>query len=206
MRAGPPVKAGRERVLQGPTLVPRLLEDMEGRTKKPLKPLKRRSFQTFVSRLLLPFLGERTLVATGDPNYVPSAILLGSFLGPVTFTTYLYERLPNWEVPLPPVAICFVWGGVPGTVVAGTLEYDAMKRLGFLPKEGIGVIEEGAKLILPLVFYFLGRYRSEAAGILLGVATAMVSPRSKPWATGLRRCCSRRASWACWTRCSWCAG
>ena len=26
---------------------------------------------------------------------------------------------------------------------------------------------------MPLVFYFLGRYRSEAAGIVLGVATAM---------------------------------
>jgi RsiW-degrading membrane proteinase PrsW (M82 family) len=47
-----------------------------------------------------------------------------------------------------------------------------VKSLGFLPKLGIGVIEEGAKLILPLVFYFLGRYRSEAAGIVLGVATA----------------------------------
>ncbi len=48
-----------------------------------------------------------------------------------------------------------------------------MRTLGFLPKVGIGVIEEGAKLILPLFFYFLGRYRSEAAGIVLGVATAM---------------------------------
>jgi protease PrsW len=130
-------------------------------------------FQIFVSGLVLLFLVERTLVATGDPNYVPSAILLGAFLVPVTFTTYLYERLPNWDVPLPPVAICFIWGGVLGTVVAGTLEYDVMKTLGFLPKLGIGVIEEGAKLILPLVFYFMGRYRSEAAGIVLGVATAM---------------------------------
>ena len=129
--------------------------------------------QIFVSGLVLLFLVERTLVATGDPNYVPSAILLGAFLVPVTFTTYLYERLPNWDVPLPPLAICFVWGGVLGTVVAGTLEYDVMRSLGFLPKLGIGVIEEGAKLILPLIFYFLGRYRSEAAGIVLGVATAM---------------------------------
>ena len=168
--------------------------------------LRRRWLQLLLSGLVLVFLVERTLVATGDPNYVPSAILLGAFLVPVTFTTYLYERLPSWDVPLPAIAICFVWGGVLGTVVAGTLEYDVIRTLGFLPKLGIGVIEEGAKLILPLVFYFLGRYRSEAAGILLGVATAMVSPRSKPWATGLRRCCSRRASWACWTRCSWCAG
>jgi protease PrsW len=133
---------------------------------------RRHWFQIFVSGLILLFLVEGTLVATGDPNYLPSVILLGAFLVPVTFTTYLYERLPNWEVPLPPIAICFIWGGVLGTVVAGTLEYDVMKSLGSLPKLGIGVIEEGAKLILPLVFYFLGRYRSEAAGIVLGVATA----------------------------------
>jgi protease PrsW len=137
-----------------------------------MKILRRRWFQIFVSGLLLLFLVERTLVATGDVNYVPSVILLGAFLVPVTFTTYLDERLPDWEVPLPPLAICFIWGGVIGTVVAGTLEYDVMKTLGFLPKLGIGLIEEGAKLIVPLVFYFLGRYRSEVAGIVLGVATA----------------------------------
>jgi protease PrsW len=137
-----------------------------------MKILRRRWFHIFISGLLLLFLVERTLVATGDPNYVPSAILLGAFLVPVTFTTYLYDRLPNWDVPLPPVAICFIWGGVLGTVLAGTLEYDVMRTLGFLPKLGIGLIEESAKLIVPLVFYFLGRYRSEAAGIVLGVGTA----------------------------------
>jgi RsiW-degrading membrane proteinase PrsW (M82 family) len=47
-----------------------------------------------------------------------------------------------------------------------------MRALGFLPKLGIGLIEESAKLIVPLIFYFVGRYRSEAAGIVLGVATA----------------------------------
>jgi RsiW-degrading membrane proteinase PrsW (M82 family) len=41
-----------------------------------------------------------------------------------------------------------------------------------VPKLGIGLIEESAKLIVPLIFYFLGRFRSEAAGIVLGVATA----------------------------------
>jgi RsiW-degrading membrane proteinase PrsW (M82 family) len=140
---------------------------------KTMQILRRRWFQIIVSGLLLLFLVEWTLVATGDPNYVTSAILLGAFLVPVTFTTYLYERLPSWDVPLPPVAICFIWGGVLGTVVAGNLEYDVMRTLGFLPKLGIGLIEESAKLILPLVLYFLGRYRSEAAGIVLGVATAM---------------------------------
>jgi protease PrsW len=142
----------------------------EGRLKSLLR---RRWLHILVSGLVLLYLVERTLVATGDPNYVPSAILLGAFLVPVTFTTYLYERLPDWDVPLPAIAVCFIWGGVLGTVVAGTLEYDVARTLGILPKLGIGVIEEGAKLIVPLLFYFLGRYRSEAAGIVLGVATAM---------------------------------
>src|SRR5215217_5622360 len=145
----------------------------ENQDKARIRLWRRHWFQIFVSGLVLLFLVEGTLVATGDPIYIPSAILLGAFLVPVTFTTYLYERLPEWEVTLPPVAICFIWGGVLGTVVAGTLEFDVIRTLGFLPKLGIGVIEEGAKLILPLVFYFLGRYRSEAAGIVLGVATAM---------------------------------
>jgi RsiW-degrading membrane proteinase PrsW (M82 family) len=134
--------------------------------------LRRRWFQIFASGLILLFLVERALIATSSPNYVPSVILLGAFLVPVTFVTYLYERLPNWDVPLPALAVCFLWGGVLGTVVAGTLEYDVAKALGFLPKLAIGLIEESAKLIVPLGFYFFGRYRSEAAGIVLGVATA----------------------------------
>jgi protease PrsW len=137
-----------------------------------VKLLRRHWFQIFVSGLVLLFLVERTLVATGDPNYVPSAILLGAFLVPITFVTYLFERLPSWDVPLPALAVCFLWGGVLGTVVAGALEYDVARALGFLPKLLIGLIEESAKLIVPLIFYFVGRYRSEAAGIVLGVATA----------------------------------
>jgi protease PrsW len=125
-----------------------------------------------LSGIVLLFLVERTLIATSNPIYAPSVILLGAFLVPITFVTYLYERLPSWDVSLPALAVCFLWGGVLGTVVAGTLEYDVARALGFLPKLVIGLIEESAKLIIPLVFYFLGRYRSEAAGIVLGVTTA----------------------------------
>lgn len=57
-------------------------------------------------------------------------------------------------------------------MIAGTLEYDVIRALGFLPKLGIGLIEESAKLAVPLIFFFPGRYRSEAMGIVLGVATA----------------------------------
>jgi protease PrsW len=114
--------------------------------------LRRRWLQMLLSGIVLLFLVERTLIATSNPNFAPSVILLGAFLVPVTFVTYLYERLPSWDVSLPALAVCFLWGGVLGTA--------------------IGLIEESAKLIVPLGFYFFGRYRSEAAGIVLGVATA----------------------------------
>ena len=48
-----------------------------------------------------------------------------------------------------------------------------LRSLGVLSLLGVGLIEEGAKLIVPLIFYFLGRYRSERAGIVLGVSAAM---------------------------------
>lgn len=45
--------------------------------------------------------------------------------------------------------------------------------MGIFALLGVGLIEESAKLIFPLIFYFAGRYRSEASGILFGVASAM---------------------------------
>ena len=135
--------------------------------------IRRWWFPIFVVGLVLLFLLERALVGTRDPLYISSVILLGSFLVPVTFVTYLYGRLPDWDVPLPPLAACFVWGGTIGLILAGTLEYDLLRSMGLLTLLGIGLIEESAKLIFVLVFYFLGRYRSEADGIILGVSTAM---------------------------------
>ncbi len=135
--------------------------------------IKRKWFQIFLSGLFLLYAMEKTLIATNNLNFVPSVILLGSFLIPITFVTYLYETLPNWEVSLPAMAICFLWGGAVGTLVAGTLEYNVLETLGFLPMLGVGLIEESAKLIFPLGFYLKGRLRSEATGILLGTASAM---------------------------------
>lgn len=137
-----------------------------------MRILKSRWLQIFVSGLVLLYLLERVLVGTANPIYFPSVIMLGAFLVPVSFTAYLYSRI-DWEVPFPAIAVCFLWGGAVGTIVAGSLEYGVLRNLGVFALIGVGLIEEGAKLIFPLFFYFLGRYRSEAAGIVLGVAAAM---------------------------------
>ena len=138
-----------------------------------MRILRRRWVRTLAAGLILLYLTERILVTTGNPNFVPSVILLGAFLVPVVFVAYLYERLPDWEVPVGPLATCFLWGGAVGTLVAGTLEYDLLRSLGIFSLLGIGLIEESAKLIFPLIYFFAGRYRSEASGILFGVASAM---------------------------------
>jgi len=106
-----------------------------------MRVLGHRWFQIFVGGLVLLYLAERVLVATRNPNFIPSVILLGAFLVPITFLTYLYERMSDWEVPLPPLAVCFLWGGTLGTIVAGILEYDLLRDLGIFALLGVGLIE-----------------------------------------------------------------
>ena len=168
-----------------------------------MRVLRRRWFQILVSGLILLYLVELALVATSNPIYVPS-ILLGAFLVPASFVAYLYERLPSWDV-LQALAVCFLWGGVLGTVVAGVLEYEVARTLGLLPKLLIGLIEESAKLIVPLIFYFMGRYRSEAAGIVLGVATAAGFASLETMGYGFASLLSSRATSGSWMRYCWCA-
>jgi protease PrsW len=135
--------------------------------------INRKWVQIFIIGLILLGVMERVLLITNNINLIPTVILLGSFSIPITFITYLYETLPNWEAAIPEMFICFLWGGAVGVVVAGFLEFNVLQTLGFLPMLAVGLIEEGAKLILPLGFYFKGRLRSEATGILLGTSSAM---------------------------------
>jgi RsiW-degrading membrane proteinase PrsW (M82 family) len=135
--------------------------------------IHRRWGQVLLSGIVVLYALERALVETRNLNLVPSVIMLGAFLVPTAFVIYLYERLPDWEVPIPAVWISFLWGGALGIFVASLLEYKTLRTLGFVPMLGVGLIEEAAKLILPLAFYVRGRYLSQAAGIILGVASGM---------------------------------
>jgi hypothetical protein len=54
-------------------------------------------------------------------------------------------------VPLPILGLAAPCGGVIGTVVAGILQYDSLRKLGPLPTVMVGLIEESAKLIIPVI-------------------------------------------------------
>lgn len=114
---------------------------------------------------------ERTLVATGNPNFVPSALLLGAAIVPASFIAFVYGRRLPYDVDAATIGISALVGGVVGTVVAGLLEYDVQRSFGFVPMAGVGLIEETSKLLVPvLVLIFAAGYRTRADGLLIGVA------------------------------------
>jgi RsiW-degrading membrane proteinase PrsW (M82 family) len=100
---------------------------------------------------------QQTLVATGDPNFVPSVILLGAVVVPAAFVAFVYGRRLPYDVPVGIVVSTAVLGGVIGTIVAGVLEFGTLRDLGVLPLLAVGVIEEAAKLIVPLGVLLLFR-------------------------------------------------
>jgi protease PrsW len=130
-------------------------------------------FLIFVGGLVLFGVADLALFSTADPNYIPTVLLIGAFLIPVSFVAYTLQRAPANEIPLGAVAITFLWGGVLGVVVAGFLEYSTLRALGAAQLIGVGFIEESVKLIIPIAIFIRGRYRHEADGLLFGIAAGM---------------------------------
>jgi RsiW-degrading membrane proteinase PrsW (M82 family) len=127
--------------------------------------------------LILYFAVLRTLVHTQNPNFVPALILLGATVVPLAFLTFAQARTGRWQVPTSALLVSALFGGVIGTVVAGTLEYDSLRNLGMLPMILVALIEETAKLIVPVVLLFTlllrhGR-RLPTDGLVIGVAAGM---------------------------------
>ena len=88
---------------------------------------------------------------------MPSAILLGASIVPLAFVAFVYGRRLPFGVPGIAVAASAFLGGVIGTIVAATLEFDVLRDLGGLPMLGVGLIEETSKLLVPLALLFVLR-------------------------------------------------
>ena len=110
-----------------------------------------------------------TLLRTQDVLYVPSLVLIGAAVVPVTFTTFVSGLRGRGGLSFAQLAVGASLGGVIGTVVAGALEFETIRTLGSLPTLGIGVIEESAKLAVPVAILAWRRPRP-LDGLVLGVA------------------------------------
>ena len=125
----------------------------------------------------LYFLVLATLVHTQNPNFVPALILLGASVVPAAFLTFAQGRSGRWQVPASVLVVTAFFGGVIGVVVAGTLEFDALRDLGVLSMVVVALIEQSAKLIVPVLLLTTvvvrhGR-RTPSDGVIVGIASGM---------------------------------
>jgi RsiW-degrading membrane proteinase PrsW (M82 family) len=107
--------------------------------------------------------------ATSNANLVPTVILLGSFLIPVTFVTYAFGRADQ-VVTAQRIFTAFVYGGLLGVLGASILEAVLLRQPSGLGYTGVGLIEEAVKLAaLWLLAGRLPRYTMRD-GVVLGAA------------------------------------
>ena len=107
--------------------------------------------------------------ATGNTTLLPTLILLGSFLVPVTFVLWAYER-HGQDLGVSAILGCFLTGGTLGVLGASVMEYHLSRpSLGMFA--GVGLIEEAVKLAaLVFVLRRQVRLRGTRAGLVLGAA------------------------------------
>jgi RsiW-degrading membrane proteinase PrsW (M82 family) len=129
--------------------------------------------QILIVGIVLVIGSEEALRITGNPNFFPTVILLGSFVVPVTFVVFFYEHVKHREISMPLLTSCFIVGGAIGLIAAGFLEYGTLRGLSIPGLFGIGLIEESVKLIFPIILYAGWRYRHEADGLIFGIAAGM---------------------------------
>lgn len=123
--------------------------------------------QIFLGGLALWIATVVVTFLTGNSNLVPTVILLGSFLVPVTFVAYAFEHRASDTLTEHTIFVGFVYGGVLGVLGASLLEAYLLGQ-SILSYFGVGLIEEGVKLAaLWLVARRLRTY-TVRDGIVLG--------------------------------------
>src|SRR3954469_6463871 len=83
-------------------------------------------------------LVRRTIASTGNPNLVPSFILLGAAVVPARSVAFIAGRRLVFDVGGWTVALTGLVGGVIGVVTAGLLEYGTPRRPRRPPLVGRG--------------------------------------------------------------------
>ena len=138
-------------------------------------------FQILIIGIILFTLADFTLRFTGNVLYFPTIMVIGAFLIPVVFVAYFYQRETRLDRGmhasniLPTLLLCALLGGLIGTLAAGVLESRTITIQGASSMIWVGIIEEFAKLIVPVAIYIImqNRFRTELDGLLFGVASGM---------------------------------
>jgi RsiW-degrading membrane proteinase PrsW (M82 family) len=118
-------------------------------------------------------LGIAILIFTGNPNIFPTVIMLGSFMIPVAYVAFFFERRSIHGANIVATAQTFLYGGILGTFSAALLEPLFISNLDFGTAFIVGFIEEFCKIIGVLVIARRRRHDSEMDGLVFGAAAGM---------------------------------
>jgi protease PrsW len=118
-------------------------------------------------------IGILLLVFTGNPNLFPTVGMIGSFIVPAAFVSFLYQRRHLSKLSMPSTGMTFIYGGLLGVFAAATLEPLLVRSLDAPNAFLVGLIEESAKILGVLVIARRLRHDSEIDGVILGAAAGM---------------------------------
>ncbi|GAA3818400.1 hypothetical protein GCM10022226_43680 [Sphaerisporangium flaviroseum] len=132
-------------------------------------PARRPWVRILLTGLALWLLTVAVTFLTGNPNLIPTLVLLGSFLVPVTFVVWAFERRDTGELTPTLVFSTFLTGGVLGVLGASVLESYLLRPSPWL-FAGVGLIEEAVKLLALAVLTRHLAVKSVRDGMILGAA------------------------------------
>lgn len=123
----------------------------------------------FLTGLVLWVASVLVTGLTANTNLIPTVVLLGSFLVPVTAVTWYLDHYRSEVLTVALVARAFVVGGILGLLASSILESWLLGD-GVLVYAGVGLIEEGAKLLA--LIWIARRLTTYAVrdGVVLGAA------------------------------------
>jgi RsiW-degrading membrane proteinase PrsW (M82 family) len=130
---------------------------------------KRPWLRVFLTGLALWVLTVLVILITQNPNLIPTLVLLGSFLVPVTFVIWAFERRDTGELTPTLVFSTFLTGGVLGVLAASLLETYLLHPSPWL-FVGVGLIEEAVKLVALAVLTRHLETKTVRDGMILGAA------------------------------------
>jgi RsiW-degrading membrane proteinase PrsW (M82 family) len=138
------------------------------------KPPKANSWwRTLLTGFILYVISVIALILTGNPNLFPTVVMIGTFLVPVVYVIFFYERKYLSNLPLTRTITSFVYGGILGVLAASLLEPIFVRNLNFGNSLVIGVIEELAKIVGVVIIARRLRHDAEIDGFILGAAAGM---------------------------------
>lgn len=130
--------------------------------------------------LLLFVVLTVVMFLTRNPTLYPTVILIGNFLVPVVFVTFIYDHQHLSSLSPQSIAQSFILGGVLGVLGASILEpllvgplSQPTQTLTLSSALLVGLIEEGSKIAAVIFIARRWRHNAEIDGILMGAAVGM---------------------------------